>query len=568
MRFIKKLVPIFLAVALVLTCFPVGAFEPLKAKAAGNGGEPSVWYCTHVQSIGWQDYVMDGRMSGTSGLAYRLEAIRIKLKSDIPGSVEYRVHVQSDGWQNYVKDGKVSGTSGRGLRLEAINIRLKGEIAKTYDVVYRVHCQSYGWMDWVKNGELAGTEGEAKRLEGIEIKLVKKKSTDENVSVKYRTHVQSIGWQDYVRDGATAGTSGQALRLEGIYIDVESDYMGGIEYRTHVQTYGWQNYVKGNNFSGTSGQAKRLEAIQIRLYGDLKQKYDIYYRVHAQTYGWLDWAKNGKVSGTYGLGKRLEAIEILLVKKGGKAPGATARPYVDEMILEEEARIAEEEERKRQEEEKKKQEEEKKKQEEEQKKKEEEMKNLPLKQKLNKLELHPMYTNDPVLDKRVKEILGEITTERMSTYQKVKAVYSWIMRKSVYAYDDVTASWGNTSVNYASINDKKLVSQAYPILFEGYGTCINYASAFVVLTRAIGLESYRVEGGQGYSEHYWAMVKVHSEYLFVDPQVEDSCWSQTGTTPLTYFFVKSKFLRENGFWYSKTAFKDAINNFNNFKVAN
>ena len=141
MRFIKKLVPILLAVALVLTCFPVGAFEPLKAKAAGNGGEPSVWYCTHVQSIGWQDYVMDGRMSGTSGLAYRLEAIRIKLKSDIPGSVEYRVHVQSDGWQDYVKDGQMAGTAGYSYRLEALQVKVVPKNSKAPGSTYKAFLQ-------------------------------------------------------------------------------------------------------------------------------------------------------------------------------------------------------------------------------------------------------------------------------------------------------------------------------------------------------------------------------------------------------------------------------------------
>ena len=80
--------------------------------------------------------------------------------------------------------------------------------------------------------------------------------------------------------------------------------------------------------SGTSGQAKRLEAIQIRLTGELERQYDVYYRVHAQSYGWLGWAKNGENAGTAGYAKRLEGIEIRLVEKGGRAPGATARPYV------------------------------------------------------------------------------------------------------------------------------------------------------------------------------------------------------------------------------------------------
>ena len=545
----KKITALSLVFALIVSIVSIACSKPVVAEAATKKAEaaPSVLYCTQVQNVGWQDYVKDGALSGTEGRGLRLESIKIKLNSTIPGSIKYRVHVQSIGWQNYVKNDAVSGTVGMGLRLEAIEIKLTGKIAEQYDVFYRVHCQSYGWLNWVKNGALSGTEGEGKRLESIQIKLVKKTGA-KKASVKYRTHVQSDGWQDYVYDGAMSGTEGRSLRLEGIYIDLDTDYLGGIMYKTHVQSYGWQDYVTSNNFSGTSGQSKRLEAISIQLFGEVAKHYDVYYRVHAQSFGWLDWAKNGGLSGTAGFSKRLEGIEIKLVKKGGEAPGATKRPFVDQSVLDAEEKARQEEERKKQEEE------------------EANLKKLPLMKKINAVQLHPMLTNDPVLDARVQQIIAEATTEKMTTYQKVKALYKWIMKHSVYAYDDVTASWNNTSVNYASIEDKKLVSQAYPILFEGYGTCINYASAFVVLSRAIGLESYRVEGGQGGGDHYWAMVVIGSERFFVDPQIEDSMWSGTGTTPLNFFFVKTKVLQENGFWYAKSAFKDAIKRFNNFKV--
>ncbi len=68
----------------------------------------------------------------------------------------------------------MSGTSGEAKRLEAIRINLTGEMAAHYDVYYRVHAQTYGWLNWAKNGEAAGTAGLAKRLEGIQIVLVPK----------------------------------------------------------------------------------------------------------------------------------------------------------------------------------------------------------------------------------------------------------------------------------------------------------------------------------------------------------------------------------------------------------
>lgn len=298
---------------------------------------PDVGYRTHVQNDGWQGYVRNGAMSGTSGRSLRLEGININLdNNEYGGGIEYRTHVQNIGWQSYVKNGAMSGTSGRSLRLEAIQIRLTGEISKYYDVYYRVHCQNFGWLDWAKNGEEAGSSGYAYRLEGIEIRLVKKGGAAPGKTTKpyirkyltYQTHVQNIGWQGAVRDNETSGTSGQSLRLEGIKINLDDQkYSGDIEYRTHVQNIGWQGFVKNGAMSGTSGKSLRLEAIQIRLTGEMAKKYDVYYRVHCQNFGWLGWAKNGQSSGSAGYAYRLEAIEICLVEKGSPAPGSTQNSF-------------------------------------------------------------------------------------------------------------------------------------------------------------------------------------------------------------------------------------------------
>ena len=320
-----------------------------KGEAApGERGKPyyslewTVGYSTHVQSYGWQAEVGDGDISGTTGEAKRLEAIRVHVNMpDVSGDIMYSTHVQSYGWLDWVKNGQMSGTEGQAKRLEAIKIKLTGELAEQYDIYYRVHAQSYGWLGWAKNGEEAGTEGMAKRLEAIQIRLVKKGDSAPGSTeghfieplVTYQTHVQSYGWQSTVYDGETSGTEGQAKRLEGIKINLyDPKVSGNIQYRTHVQTYGWQNWTGNGQISGTEGQAKRLEAVCIRLTGVIAQKYDVYYRVHAQTYGWLGWTKNGEEAGTEGLAKRLEAIQIVLVEKGDSAPGSTENPFVKPQV--------------------------------------------------------------------------------------------------------------------------------------------------------------------------------------------------------------------------------------------
>ena len=140
-----------------------------------NSFKQNIKYQTHIQDIGWQDYVNSGDLSGTTGRSLRLEGIRINIENtDVKGSVEYCTHVQYIGWQDYVSNNKMSGTQGRSLRLEAIKIKLTGELANKYDIYYRVHCQNLGWMGWAKNNEAAGSAGYAYRLEAIQIVLVDK----------------------------------------------------------------------------------------------------------------------------------------------------------------------------------------------------------------------------------------------------------------------------------------------------------------------------------------------------------------------------------------------------------
>lgn len=168
----RRGVALFSTLVFVITLI-VGmpGYDNLSEVSAAN---PSISYSTHIQNIGWQGFVSDGAMSGTSGQGLRLEGIKINL-TGVNGGVRYKTHIQNIGWETEWKsDGTMSGSSGQGLRLEAICIELYGDVAISYDVYYKTHVQDYGWQGWVKNGELSGTSSLGKRLEGIEIKLVAK----------------------------------------------------------------------------------------------------------------------------------------------------------------------------------------------------------------------------------------------------------------------------------------------------------------------------------------------------------------------------------------------------------
>ena len=138
----------------------------------------SVTYQAHVADIGWQKYVAEGNVSGTTGLGKQMEAIKIALNSkECTGSVEYRVHVADIGWQKYVSENTIGGTTGKGKQMEAISVRLTGGMANKYDIYYRVHVADFGWLGWAKNGENAGSEGYGKQMEAIQIELIEKGDT-------------------------------------------------------------------------------------------------------------------------------------------------------------------------------------------------------------------------------------------------------------------------------------------------------------------------------------------------------------------------------------------------------
>jgi uncharacterized protein YjdB len=154
----------------------VGSFTAsCQVKVTDAITDIDISYQTHVQNVGWQSWVTDGAISGTTGQSLRLEGIHIAIDDNgADVGVRYKTHVQNMGWMDWAADGALSGTTGQSLRLEAIQIELTGDDADLYDVYYQVHAQNFGWLDWAKNGDSSGTAGYGCRLEGIKIVVVPK----------------------------------------------------------------------------------------------------------------------------------------------------------------------------------------------------------------------------------------------------------------------------------------------------------------------------------------------------------------------------------------------------------
>lgn len=157
---------------------------------------------------------------------------------------------------------------------------------------------------------------------------------------------------------------------------------------------------------------------------------------------------------------------------------------------------------------------------------------------LNAVSLKPVRTNCADLDQRVDEIFAQILRPGMSTYNKVKACFDYLVKNGVYTQNLLLEDVAKDIV-YDSSLDANIVSLAYSMLMSNRGVCDHYSAAFVVMTRALGLESYLVTGqvrsqGGGYTGHTWVNIRINGTYYIFDPQVQ-----QNNPGSAYYFFCKT-----------------------------
>ena len=140
---------------------------------------------------------------------------------------------------------------------------------------------------------------------------------------------------------------------------------------------------------------------------------------------------------------------------------------------------------------------------------------------LNAATLNPMKTNDAELDVLIDRIFAQIIQPGMSTYQKVKACYDYLIANASYG-------GGSFSVpmRYTAFQDNLTTACAKNILQTSQGVCDDYSAAFMCMTRRIGLQSYTCacqapNQSGGVSGHMVAFISVGGVNYIFDPQIED-----------------------------------------------
>ena len=182
---------------------------------------------------------------------------------------------------------------------------------------------------------------------------------------------------------------------------------------------------------------------------------------------------------------------------------------------------------------------------------------------LNAMPLNPVRTGYTTLDDMIDALFAKILTDDMSTYEKVSAVYDYLVKTSTYGRSPVSGNYrkiyksspyldpspglktplrsnlsGYSGYDYfyIALNDHELESYtimyATEMLAGKTGWCDHFSSAFAVMMRALGLPAIPLyvdsRLGNEYKPHMTSMITVGGVDCYFDPQIEAVLGGNTG----------------------------------------
>lgn len=132
----------------------------------------------------------------------------------MPNKLTCRAYVHTLGWQPYVEESEVCGTTGKGLYIEALQFQYDGE-----DVFeYNIRNQEIGWMGTYSLGEIAGTLEKNSPLNGLKCSFL-----SGSKHIYYEGHFSYEGWIKPVQDGELLQPQNNKHWLEAIRFYTEEN---------------------------------------------------------------------------------------------------------------------------------------------------------------------------------------------------------------------------------------------------------------------------------------------------------------------------------------------------------
>lgn len=127
-------------------------------------------------------------------------------------------------------------------------------------------------------------------------------------------------------------------------------------------------------------------------------------------------------------------------------------------------------------------------------------------------------SNDIIRIQMEKIILDEITSESMSEWEIIEAIYNFTKRSMVYAHEN--ENW--KSIVDTGLSDIYRIDQAYFSLKTGIGCCDHYATIFHDLIKLKGLDikyiSTKIDSN---IHHAYNMINIDGQYYYFD-----ACWDR------------------------------------------
>ena len=130
------------------------------------------------------------------------------------------------------------------------------------------------------------------------------------------------------------------------------------------------------------------------------------------------------------------------------------------------------------------------------------------------------------IDEVVQVVADRIVTPGMGEYEKAKAAFDYMIEHTALTDPVGLELWrirGSYHEPPAFVENRSLSAMLY-----GIGMCEDYAAAFTVLLRTMGLEAVYVPGltysaaGTGLVDHSWTIAKIDGVWYHLDCQLEDN----------------------------------------------
>ena len=176
---------------------------------------------------------------------------------------------------------------------------------------------------------------------------------------------------------------------------------------------------------------------------------------------------------------------------------------------------------------------------------------------INNAPLNPQKTGFKKLDARVESMIAGFKKDATTTFDLLQACYDWLVRNVTYDRSLVYYPYYDFASRTPCPLPFYAIYFAYEPLFEKEGVCDNFASAFAVMARAIGLDSYIKTGtmtwSAGTTGHTWCEIEIDGVSYLFDAQADNSIYASRGKENHWYFGRRaSEMGNEYGYDQTKT----------------